>query len=108
MIDYKLALELKNAGFPQKNPNLDAKILEVLDGTLNNKYIKPLSEEDTMYYPTLEELIEACGDEFELLRMVYQGNDKYFIAQRHSTGEFYSGSTPKEAVSRLYLEINKK
>lgn len=61
----------------------------------------------------LEELIEACGEDFGALYGV--GSDKSWLAESHlyydgdgaqiQKGE---GATPTEAVARLWLELNKK
>lgn len=104
MINYELAKELKDAG------------LEVPYARTENYY-------PDVNVPTLEELIEACGDgksivimgpntvdpiegylsaeEEDLWNAFYQGERRY---------DFLSGqgSTPEEAVARLYLDLNKK
>ena len=83
-IDYKLGLELKNAGFPNIRYGYDIKI------------------------PTLSELIEACGEEFgRLILQNYEGlpDDRKWWA---NYGEFHGyGKTPKKAVAKLWLELNK-
>ena len=53
MISVELAKRLKEAGFPQRG----AKHIDPADISLGLK----------VYYPTLEELIEACGADFESL-----------------------------------------
>lgn len=90
--------ELKDAGFPQGvMPYYDS------DG-----YIHRTSEEETnwIYEPTLEELIEACGDiQFRL--QSYDGG-KTWVADRRDASAESVGSTPTEAVARLWLALNKK
>lgn len=95
-MDYKLALELKEAGFPLK------KCPSCSSGNWDNCIHQ--------YFPTLEELIEACGEDFIGLRKntdgtfaSFAGNEKYpeGSCEKH-------GSTPTEAVARLWLELNKK
>lgn len=90
-MDYSLAKEMKNAGFPQ--------------GKQAIKIGLP-------YVPTLSELIEACGDDFDLLthdrnrsfRNRYREEHKWWATSwsRQEGG----GSTPEEAVARLYLALN--
>ena len=54
--------------------------------------------------PTLSELIEACGDSFHSLSM----DDKtHWVANWRVYGES-RGSTPEEAVAKLYIALNKK
>lgn len=99
---YELAKELKEAGF--KVPLHDCWEM----GCQNNYGV---------CYPTLSELIEACGeivlwkDEKRGWRAGHGGDRK--MAYGESYFDDYpnfltTGSTPEEAVVRLYLELNKK
>ncbi|HEY1747809.1 MAG TPA: hypothetical protein VGG11_13740 [Xanthobacteraceae bacterium] len=96
MIDYDLAKQLKEAGFPQ-----ETKAGYILDG---------------ICYPTLEELIEACGDKFGSLHAVFDGRrgDTYgtiFGWQAVGAGRAcpdMSEPTPTVAVARLWLALNVK
>lgn len=90
MIEYPLAKELKDAGFPVKPwPTCD--LLEPWD----------------FYPPTLSELIEACGGLYFTLT-----KDAYGWTATVNNGEEDigrgRGSTPEEAVARLRLALNKK
>lgn len=95
MISYKLAKELKDARFPYEewNHNLCGY------GDKCPKY----------HQPGLSQLIEACGDDFGGL--MKQGSswyaiDFYNLENKKEIGTI--GSTPKEAVSRVWLTLNKK
>jgi hypothetical protein len=58
--------------------------------------------------PTLEELIEACGDRFERLELKQShfGGPHWCV---HGKGVNLGGSsTPEIAVAALWLELNKK
>jgi hypothetical protein len=101
-MNYELCKQLKEVGFPQnwKNDFYTSEGL-IFRHPTNRHMIG-----DEIYIPTLSELIEACGEDFELLRMVYKENEKYWIVQRHSTGEFFYGSTPEEAVAKLYISLH--
>lgn len=83
---YELALELKKAGFPQ------------------------LEEGDYVSIPSLEQLIEACGE--KLNGLINKGG--VWIATGGEHRGFYGddfvpvGKTPTEAVARLWLALNKK
>lgn len=98
-MNYELAKKLKDAGFPQSS------------GT----YIKPNGKfeyiveygfqgEDWAYVPTLSELIEACGDGFSML--CREENNFWSVSPDGVEGINYK--TPEEAVTNLYLELNKK
>lgn len=81
-INYALAKELKDNGFPQSYG-------EYKDGSFFGL--------DSVAIPTLSELIEACGEHFSSLTV---SADK--------EGTFYAnggnmGSTPEEAVAKLFL-----
>lgn len=87
-IPYELAKELKDAGFPQ-HPKGDYGTHDC--GCTNIYYCTP----------TLSELIEACGQEFDCLDNLrtegWAANSrKYRIVRR----------TPEEAVARLWLALN--
>jgi hypothetical protein len=109
---YELAKELKDAGFPQITFDaLKPYVGTCYDPQGNNYWsLKRMTPEWT-YSPTLEELIEACNTA-----------PLGFIALRNETG-FWSASgwhtnrkdwiqtdglTPKEAVARLWLALNRK
>ena len=91
-INYDLVKKLKDAGFPIKN----TKIL----------------------FPTLSELIEACGEEFgHLILNVNSSGDRTWLATASikiagGVGEELarvSGyKTPEESVSNLWLKLNDK
>lgn len=88
-MNYELAKELKDAGFPNSRmrPHMD----------VEGKW----SMQDQ---PTLSELIEACKVTIELTNATMDGT---WLAK--SEGDKYRkyGSTPSEAVAHLYLALNK-
>lgn len=86
MITYELAKKLKDAG-------------------LQTPYARIEQYYPDVNIPTLEELIEACGDKFSTL--TNRAGNPYWRAWG-ITGEDVQGSTPEEAVANLYLELNKK
>lgn len=96
MISYELCKELKEAGFPQPIP------------AVKGAY-QVLSEDrrDTaVYEPTLSELIEACGEGLGDLTRSHSGwaTNVENVLRNPQT----EGSTPEEAVARLWLALNKK
>jgi hypothetical protein len=99
---YELAKQLKEAGFPQihfccKKEDHDCRADEP------DCIIKVLST------PTLSELIEACGDRF-----AYVAKDLEFGWRARADGGDSgslppcNGSTPEEAVTKLWLALNTK
>lgn len=98
-MNYELAKELKDAGFPQTDePNICG---HCGDG----------GPDTEVRYPTLSELIEACGDRFaSLIRKNggWESNSK-FLSNKDGTVDAHNwiGSTPEEAVTRLWLALNK-
>jgi len=101
-MNYELALQLKNAGFPQTNKG----------GIFQGDEIKtelPGKAFEMVSDPTLSELIEECGDRFDKLELIQSLDGK--TKEWEATGDKYwngYGSNPKEAVSNLWLAINKK
>lgn len=66
-------------------------------------------------YTGLSELIEACGDGFHLLRAVreFEGGEDMWSATNlpdNAIGNHIArlGSTPEEAVAKLWLALNEK
>jgi|SRR5215211_8161905 len=100
-IAYTLANELKDAGYPQGGRGswiVDPGQIVARGG-------------HRAYVPTLEELIEACGENFALLHQSVKSKKwaaqdfKYDEEEGPHDGE---GSTPTEAVARLWLALNKR
>lgn len=116
MITYELAKELKEAGLGQcgdgwiVNPE-EKDVFVKSNGEKNSYYFG--DDSLNVYIPTLTELIEACGDRFGVLSrppnvetaMAWGGQQ-----WRAGSMDFQSafGSTPEEAVARLWLALNKK
>ncbi len=97
-MNYELAKQLKDAGFPQ-NGNGEPQYFKdgVRDRTeFGHRY-------ERLYIPTLEELIEACGDGFNGL---HKAGTAWLASTLKGTGEFDgAGETPTEAVARLWLAL---
>lgn len=131
-MNYELAKQLKDAGFPVGR-----------DGYFD--YIDVTLEDDKLYIPTLSELIEACGETTEVLL-----NPGHLVSPEYTVTAYFSlsvrnqthfgcehcthkeegltwtaeypvyrrdfqgtypkaqGKTPEEAVAKLWLELNKK
>lgn len=95
-MNYELALELKNAGFPQTKEWGLIGGGKWLPPQNLMEYVNPVTA--GAYAPTLSELIEACGAQFESLH----SGTNWFC----NDTLLYEGPTPEEAVARLYLALN--
>lgn len=108
-MEYKLAKDLKEKGFPQKKQVIICVGEEHCWYNENGQNpVTRLVGENWVYIPTLEELIEACGSSFYLLRRLNQGTRARI--QWEATTEDYTqgeGETKKEAVARLWLALQK-
>lgn len=93
---YKLANKLSDSGF---EPILGGK------GQMIAKEIKDAQLIDPFYAPSLEELINACGEEFRCLLR----DDKTWIASDNVFGHRFQGKgkTPLIAVANLWLALQK-
>jgi len=90
-IPYELALELKNAGFPQAK-GFGEWLTE--DGHIYSGGAEPHA-----WAPFLSELIEACGEEFDCLMK----QDGFWVVNHTNDAH---GPTPEIALSKLYLALN--
>jgi hypothetical protein len=95
-MDYALAKELKDAGFPQSGSHQ------------HGHFLNHNESGEQVYVPTLEELIEACGLDFLQLQAHNHPLDTHkkwtAWAITPDTGE---GDTSAEAVGRLWLALNR-
>lgn len=107
-MNYELAKELKDAGFPQKSRFKGGRVpvdQKAEIGTVGWRMADPKTDEWT-YIPTLSELTEACG-----LNIALQKEEGKCIAQRYGEGKervSAEGATLEEATTMLWLALNKK
>lgn len=89
-MNYELAKQLKDAGFPVK------------DGARNMQTGKVINYK----VPTLSELVAACG--FEFIHLVLDDGRFYALGHHLDTfaEKFGEGDTPEEAVAKLWLQLN--
>lgn len=95
-MDYELAKELKDAGFPQFGDHRERKgdMLGVGSGS------------GACYILTLEELIEECGN-LEALTCEHGVTCDEWVASTFHSPHFHAlGLTPTEAVARLWLALH--
>jgi hypothetical protein len=92
-MDYTLAKALKDTGFFQegRGPRVPPP----------DKIV--VRRADYAYVPTLEELIEACNTTFTIYIEGHRAD-----ATKAGSEIKGSGDTPKQAVARLWLQLNSK
>lgn len=94
---YELAKQLKDAGFPFKIATAGGEYFE--DGQPQYKYLRP----------TLEELIEACGERFSELHSYSDGTWQAKSRGSSTSEEGWHDvmdKTPTEAVAKLWLALS--
>ena len=97
-MNYELAKQLKNAGFPLKKCVEPIDIYKVKDvGTF-------YYGADDYYFPTLSELIDACDSRLESILKLPNGKWETSSDVDYEIGET-TGTTPEEAVAKLWLEL---
>jgi hypothetical protein len=115
----ELVIELRQADFPFDWEQFDDHDMELLE--------KDWDIYKEVYSPSLEELIEACGADFQSLERVVRSLDgtlartdhgevgtQYWRARPTMMGSYtvrpHGGecATPNEAVARLWLALHKK
>lgn len=108
---YELAKELKDAGFPQEKPlHVFVKNKQGVFKSLDTKYIPAILEKTKI--PTLSELIKACGDKIHGIGRYNKGvyTDGWWafglLGDLNSFTSEAEGTTPEEAVARLWLALN--
>src|ERR1700712_1310992 len=96
-MEYELAEQLRDAGFPQGG---------------NGKWLGPSDKivwrrGDRAYVPTLEELIEACGERFFVLNATdARGkSNTWYAAITSPLVVEATAPTPIEAVAKLWLAL---
>ena len=92
-MDYELAKSLMDAGFPQIGKGR----------SIGSPDMLVWRNSDRVYVPTLEELIDACGENFGSLDKRHDG----WLACTNGDHHCFAG-TPAEAVARLWLRLQKQ
>ena len=111
-MNYKLAKQLKEAGFPFKSPKVWCVNKDHPEHLEDLAYTEiELPNTDAIILPTLSELIEACGgnySDFELIKTAGYWKAKITLCHRMYYVDYLSdGDTPEEAVAELFIEIRK-
>jgi len=97
---YELAKELQAAGFRQFGKDFYL-YKEAVNGT-NATQLESANYHHAAYEPSLEELIEACGDNLSELENTYDGWRAYCSTDNAE----YWAKTNIEAVARLWLALH--
>lgn len=125
-MNYELAKQLKDAGFSQELNNGDWAYFEDEDGFVDIEELQLMHDdndeggfvgnsysyryedhkpEQFIKCPTLSKLIDACGGELSSLQSVF-GAKRWYANSFGRIEEPCLGSTPEEAVAKLWLELN--
>lgn len=106
-LTYEKCKELRDNGFPQEGNDYWVSEARFSVASLHRN-VPPIHRKmDVMYdyilSPTLEELIEACGETvfFDLIKC----KDGWLATDHYQRGE---GSSHLEAVANLWIALNKK
>ena len=113
-MNYELAKELKDAGFPQEQGAKKYRgYQDRKEVILWLKDIRPDINEkgeptgiEWIVIPTLSELIEACGEGFKKLERL--GKNQWRVWGIKNSVLFIDHKTPLITVAKLWLELNKK
>ena len=111
MLSLGLAKELRNAGFPniQDLQHRQGRQFLASDGRVSVYSLGELAPPENWFIPTLEELIAAVfalvPDKFLDLS---SRSDRDQLWSATSTWCIGSGSTPEEAVARLWLALQNR
>lgn len=107
-MNHELAQELKDAGFPQNTKMFWCTDVGEKTYSKNCEPYMKASCGQHVAFPTLEELIEVCGRPIWIEG--YNGDDFQWLAGRGKgmNTPLGRGSTPTEAVARLWLALNPK
>jgi hypothetical protein len=105
-MNYKLAKQLRDAGFPQKEST--GKKICTYRGGADHSCSEDFCLKDEITIPILEELIDACGDRFSYVKQFDDSSG--FVAREKGQSGFHEeiGKTPTEAVAKLWLKLNEK
>ena len=94
-MNYELAKKLKDAGFPQDVDNFDG------------YFWSGKNKNDLIIIPSLSKLIEACGDGFLSLMVLYEKKPEKGFWAWGTNNMKVEGKTPSESVAKLWLNLNK-
>lgn len=99
-MNHRLAKQLKKAGFPQKDE--PSGVVSSPAKEMLGDLLVTVTKTEKVYLPTLEELISECGGDAKMLLDMGGGSWAYAI-----DGKGEGGKTPREAVAKLYIALNK-
>jgi len=110
-MDYELAKELKDAGFPQRDASY-----YWTDGTLPSSYRHAAVLDESKYVeapsyaaPTLSELVKACGENFRSLDLTLLPSSVWHCTGVNASATHvhwtFHGTTPEAAVARLWMGL---
>lgn len=123
-MNYELIESLKDAGFPLQSASLEDSKDSKRKSQIFYYGKDEIGRQGSCLFPTLSELIEACGEDFMMVSpttnftkseetevgniLVPHHKDKWMAVTLKEVGIDAQGKTPEEAVAKLWLKLNKK
>ncbi len=106
-MEYELAKELKDAGFPQFDTQFAWADVNIGGKNWEKRIVPNNFQADIEFVaaPTLPELIDACGDRFFCLQKKETVDGGHWLALGSDNYGAQTGKTCKVAVAKLYIEI---
>lgn len=105
MISYELAKQLKDEGFPQSAYCYHCGSERRENPALTEEYKRKLEPHGRVYYPTVEELVRALGDElYSTINRANGMGDGWEVRGEHDR---INAPTLVEALVMLWLALNK-
>ena len=107
-LNYKEGKELRDNKYPQGGKGFGLFPDDLTEFPYRGD--EPNVHKDVVYIPTLSELIEAVGEEFNRLERDVDSDTSvvYFVAYAHELLRGSVGKTPSQAVKNLWISLNKK
>jgi hypothetical protein len=99
MVSHELTKELGHAGFPFDHQWVGSERRCTKCGQFEDRHPE-------FCYPTLPELIDACGDDFEVLGNEETAQGREWVAISFHSHCYARGLEPEEAVARLWLILH--
>ena len=108
---YHRTFDLSLSGYPETEPDYFTQGKFRASSIFSKEYLESeIGKKETVYFPTLEELIEACGEKLgEMENVSLQFYPKKEIAFAYiRMNEISEGKTPLIAVANLFISLSKK
>lgn len=105
---YHRTFDLSLIGYPETEPDYYTQGKWRSSSIFSKEYLESdEGKKDTVYFPVLSELIEACEIKEFLFRVTFsQGDNWEASTDKNGKWTYGCGLTPEEAVANLWLVLN--